>query len=85
VEKAAVQQEVEDLFRVFMEDRGTPVEAVDTKLALYEQGYGLDSMDTATLSAMLADRFEKDPYSNGKFPGTVDDIIGWYAAEFSAK
>jgi len=85
VEKAAVQQDVEDLFRVFMEDRGTPIEAVDTKRALYEQGYGLDSMDTATLSAMLADRFEKDPWSSGKFPGTIDEIVGWYATESLAK
>ena len=85
MEKAAVQKDVEDLFRVFMEDRGTPVEAVDTKLALYEQGYGLDSMDTATLSAMLADRFEKDPYSSGKFPRTLDEIIAWYTAELSAR
>jgi hypothetical protein len=85
MDNVVTREAVEDVFRVLMVERGTPLTAVDRKLPLYEGGYGLDSMDTATLSAMLADQFERDPYSFGKFPRTLGEIQDWYAADFSAK
>jgi hypothetical protein len=64
-----------------MTDRGTPVDQVDLRLSLYEGGYGLDSMDAATFSAMLDERFEDDPYSGGQYPRTLGDIVAYYSRE----
>jgi hypothetical protein len=63
-----------------MDERGTPLPAIDTGRVLYEGGYGLDSLDTATLSAMLAEQFENDPYTSGTFPRNIADIIAYYSA-----
>ncbi|HPH96728.1 MAG TPA: acyl carrier protein [Anaerolineaceae bacterium] len=46
--------------------------------SLYRSGLGLDSLDTATLSAMLENKFGLDPYSQGIFPHTVREIVNFY-------
>jgi acyl carrier protein len=48
---------------------------------LYEEGLGLDSLDAATLAAMLDREFSSDPYNSGEFPQTVADIVQFYSAE----
>lgn len=48
---------------------------------LYEEGLGLDSLDAATLAAMLDREFSSDPYNFGEFPQTVADIVQFYSAE----
>ena len=47
---------------------------------LYEDGLGLDSLDAATLAAMLDNAFGSDPYNAGEFPQTVGEIISFYTA-----
>ncbi|HSM56860.1 MAG TPA: acyl carrier protein [Candidatus Sulfomarinibacteraceae bacterium] len=46
--------------------------------SLYEQGVGLDSLDTAAFSAMLEATFGADPYSAGVFPETIEDVVRFY-------
>jgi hypothetical protein len=36
-------------------------------------------MDTATLSAMLSERFEDDPYTYGVFPNNIGEIVAYYS------
>lgn len=80
-----VQNDVKDavtvLFQRLMSDRGSPVEKVDFDRPLYEDGYGLDSMDSATLSAMLEEQFQDDPYSGGQYPRTLGEIVAYYVRE----
>jgi acyl carrier protein len=39
---------------------------------------GLDSLEVAELSAVLADELGSDPYSEGEMPGTVAEVIDFY-------
>ena len=41
-------------------------------------------MDTATLSAMLSERFEDDPYLSGIFPRNISEIVAYYADQVDA-
>ena len=78
METATIQQAVDTVFCTLMADRGTPLEQVDPTQCLYEGGYGLDSMDTATFSAMLSERFDDDPYLTGIFPQNIAEIVVYY-------
>lgn len=51
----------------------------DASTPLYADGIGLDSLETAELSAMLEDEHGSDPFSaDGPMPQTVGDILGFY-------
>ena len=43
-------------------------------------GLGLDSLETAELSAILEDEFGSDPFGAGVMPETVGDIVAFYVA-----
>ena len=45
---------------------------------LYADGVGLDSLETAELSAVLEDEHGSDPYSTGIMPQTLNDILAFY-------
>ncbi len=47
---------------------------------LYADGAGLDSLETAELSATLEDTYGSDPYSTGEMPQTLGEIQAFYAA-----
>lgn len=79
METSEIRRAVEDVFCALMDERGTPLPAVDPGCGLYDGGYGLDSLDTATLSAMLGERFEDDPYTSGTFPRNIAEIVAYYA------
>ena len=49
-------------------------------LTLYADGIGLDSLETAELSATLEDVHGSDPYSTGQMPQTLGEIQAFYAA-----
>jgi len=44
-----------------------------------DDGLGLDSLETAELSAILEDEFGTDPFGAGLLPETVGDIVAFYA------
>jgi hypothetical protein len=46
---------------------------------LYAGGAGLDSLETAELSATLEDVHGSDPYSTGDMPQTLAEIQAFYA------
>ena len=48
--------------------------------SLYAGGLGLDSLETAELSAMLEDEFGRDPFSADTMPQTVGDILDFFDA-----
>jgi acyl carrier protein len=43
-----------------------------------DDGLGLDSLETAELSAILEDEFGTDPFGAGLMPETVAEIIAFY-------
>lgn len=45
-----------------------------------EEGLGLDSLQTAELSAVLEDVFGTDPFSEGQLPETVGEIVDFYVS-----
>lgn len=51
--------------------------ALDTPL--YADGVGLDSLETAELSATLEDALGTDPYSADEMPQTLGEILAFYA------
>jgi acyl carrier protein len=46
--------------------------------SLYAAGLGLDSLETAELSALLEDELGTDPFSSGVMPQTVAELIAFY-------
>jgi acyl carrier protein len=49
------------------------------ELTLYADGIGLDSLETAELSALLEDEFGADPFSAGdELPQTGGEILSFY-------
>lgn len=50
--------------------------AADTQL--FADGIGLDSLQTAELSAILEDELGRDPFSEGEMPQSVGEIIDFY-------
>jgi acyl carrier protein len=55
-------------------------EALTPELPLYADGIGLDSLETAELSAILEDDHGADPFAGAEMPQTVGDILAFYAA-----
>jgi acyl carrier protein len=71
----------ESTIRSFLARANKSVEVLAPDLPLYADGIGLDSLETAELSAVLEDTFGTDPFSSGgDMPQTVGDILGFYAA-----
>lgn len=46
---------------------------------LYADGVGLDSLETAELSALLEDEHGTDPFSTGELPQSLAEIQAFYA------
>ena len=70
---------VESTIESFLARANKSVESLDPDLPLYADGIGLDSLETAELSAILEDTFGSDPFSSGgEMPQLVGDILGFY-------
>lgn len=73
------QTDVETTIRSFLVRTNKPVELLEPMLPLYAEGIGLDSLETAELSAVLEDTFGTDPFSAGDdMPQTVGDVLRFY-------
>lgn len=75
---APAGQLVKAVVREVLEQKGTPDQDVRDESKLYEDGLGLDSLDTATLSAALEREFGNDPYTKGQFPRTVGELVQYF-------
>jgi acyl carrier protein len=73
------QRDVEETIRSFLKRADKNVDfGLDT--SLYAGGIGLDSLETAELSAVLEDELGGDPFSTGTMPQTVGEIVAFYDA-----
>lgn len=72
--------DVEQTIKDFLTRIDKMPEALTPDLPLYADGIGLDSLETAELSAILEDDHGKDPFNDGELPQTVGDILAFYAA-----
>lgn len=46
---------------------------------IHGEGLGLDSLETAELSALLEDEFGTDPFGAGLMPENISEIVAFYA------
>ncbi|MDP2325911.1 MAG: hypothetical protein Q8N51_18050 [Gammaproteobacteria bacterium] len=74
----SIENRVLELVRSFQSDRSAAVGKLGREVELYQGGLGWDSLDAAEFSARLEAAFGADPYSEGVFPNTVGDIVGFY-------
>ena len=80
---AAGQTEVVEAIQGFLVRLMKPTELTpDTQL--YAEGIGLDSLETAELSALLEDEFGADPFSTEEMPQTVGEILAFYDSALAA-
>lgn len=52
--------------------------AVTMETLIHGDGLGLDSLETAELSAILEDEYGTDPFGAGQMPATVAEIVEFY-------
>ena len=71
-------ERVYEVVREVLVQKGTGEQEVRADSSLYEEGLGLDSLDTATLSAALEREFGRDPYTEGQFPQTVAELANYF-------
>ena len=81
---AATHADVVKVIQEFLERIEKPAE-LTPEIELYAEGIGLDSLETAELSALLEDEFEADPFSTEEMPQTVGDILAFYAGALAAE
>ncbi|GAB3855547.1 hypothetical protein GCM10028801_11340 [Nocardioides maradonensis] len=75
-----VQDSVVKIVESLLEAADKAGVAVTSDTVLHgEDGLGLDSLQTAELSATLEDELGTDPFSAGEMPETVGDIVAFYA------
>lgn len=67
----------EQTVRSFLQRVGKDAE-FDASTPLFADGLGLDSLETAELSALLEDEHGSDPFAAGSMPQTVGDILAYY-------
>lgn len=67
----------EQVIRTFLVGAKKDAEA-GLDVPLFGEGLGLDSLETAELSATLEDEVGTDPFSAGLMPETIREILDFY-------
>lgn len=67
----------EQSIRKFLVRANKDVDA-GVETSLFADGLGLDSLETAELSALLEDDLGTDPFSVGELPQTIAEILDFY-------
>lgn len=75
-----VQQSVLRVIRSLLERAEKTDVAVTLEVPIHSDGLGLDSLETAELSALLEDELGSDPFGAGLMPETVAEIVDFYQA-----
>lgn len=75
--------QAEQTLQAFLKRANKPVD-VGSDTLLFADGLGLDSLETAELSAQLEDDLGTDPFSEGVLPETVGELLDFYAASAPA-
>jgi acyl carrier protein len=81
---AADPANVVGIIKEFLERISKPAE-LEPGTQLYADGIGLDSLETAELSALLEDEFGSDPFQMDEMPQTVGDILAFYDGALAAE
>jgi acyl carrier protein len=74
-----VQEKVIKVISSLLERADKSDVEVTLQSQLHGDGLGLDSLESAELSAVLEDEFGTDPFSAGLMPETVEEIVDFYA------
>lgn len=74
-----VQDKVISVISLLLEQADKGGVEVTPASQLHGDGLGLDSLESAELSAVLEDEFGTDPFSAGLMPETVQEIVDFYA------
>jgi acyl carrier protein len=69
--------EVEATIQSFLKRVGK-VKELTPETPLFAEGLGLDSLETAELSALLEDTHGTDPFQEEEMPQTVGEILFFY-------
>ena len=83
VNQKALTDKIFAILQLILEEKGIESQDLQLDETLYEEGLGLDSLDTATLSVHLENEFGADPYSAEEFPRTVREIIAYYTSNLT--
>ena len=75
-----LSQKITEMVMTVLRAKGVETPVVNPTDLLYDGGLGLDSLDAATLAAMLENEFQTDPYNVGEFPQTISDIVAFYSS-----
>jgi acyl carrier protein len=78
---AETEERVEKTIRSFLKRAKKSDKGMKLDASLYAEGIGLDSLETAELSAVLEDELGRDPFSEGAMPETIGDIVKFYEAD----
>lgn len=77
------RNQAEQTLHKFLE-RASITAEVAPSTGLYADGLGLDSLETAELSAFLEDSLGTDPFSEGLLPQTVGELLDYYDGDPAA-
>ena len=69
--------EVDETIQSFLKRVGK-LKELSSEMPLFAEGLGLDSLETAELSALLEDTFDTDPFQETEMPQTVGEIYAFY-------
>jgi acyl carrier protein len=73
-----ISQQAEQAVREFIARVKPDVTEVELDTPLYADGVGLDSLESAELSALLEDELGSDPFTAVEMPQTMRDILAFY-------
>lgn len=73
----AARAEVEETIQSFLTRVGK-LKELSPDMPLFAEGLGLDSLETAELSALLEDTHGTDPFQEAEMPQTVGEIFAFY-------
>jgi acyl carrier protein len=77
----ATASEARAVIERFLDRINKPYDGLTDDTQLYGEGLGLDSLETAELSAMFEDELGADPFSaGGSLPQTVGEVLAFYEA-----
>jgi acyl carrier protein len=75
----------ESTIRQFLARTNKVGEDVALDTSLFADGVGMDSLETAELSAMLEDELGWDPFSEGHTPQTIAELVSFYDEDAPAQ
>ena len=74
---ASARTRAEQVIRTFLQRTDKDPE-IGLDVPIFGEGLGLDSLETAELSATLEDEIGSDPFSDGLMPETIRQILDFY-------